>query len=143
MGQAVLQTIITFTIFLDLRANCVQKQHWENEAQHLNPVCQAQTEATKSMFFFVLNHKASKDQTRCLSATMLQPVNQTQSRIDAPLSACPAQVAFFPTAAHAAMFLPSQVSSMGETGNHATWEHHGSENDSSNMLDEDKGSPGF
>jgi len=52
-GQAVLQTIITFTAFMDLRANCVQKQHWENEAHHLTPVYQVQMEATNpSRCFF-------------------------------------------------------------------------------------------
>ena len=51
MGQAVLQTIITITAFVDLRANCVQKQHWENGAQHLTPVCQVQMETTNSKFF--------------------------------------------------------------------------------------------
>ena len=96
---------------------------------------------------------ASKDQTQCLSALVSPCFNQWLKRkaahmhsircpgaIGAQLSACPALVLIFLTA-HAALFLPSHVSSKGETGNHPTWESHVSESKSSNMLEENSGSP--
>ena len=97
------------------------------------------------MWFFVLSQKVSKDQTRCFSATMLQTVT-TQSRIDAPLvtivSMSRTGCVFFQQLHMWPCFSHLRCLQWGNWKSCNLGKSH-SENNSSNMLDEDKGCPGF